>query len=63
MSEADEQPAATATGREIWIEKYRPQTLDDIHGQSEIVERLRPVLLAPDLPARRGRSRLLVGLA
>jgi len=26
MSEADEQTAATATGREIWIEKYRPQS-------------------------------------
>ncbi|WP_424014300.1 replication factor C small subunit [Halorubrum xinjiangense] len=50
MSEADEQPAATATGREIWIEKYRPQTLDDIHGQEEIVERLQSYIAQDDVP-------------
>ena len=50
MSEADEQTAATATGREIWIEKYRPQTLDDIHGQEEIVERLQSYIAQDDVP-------------
>ncbi|MFC5133352.1 MULTISPECIES: replication factor C small subunit [Haloferacaceae] len=50
MSEADEQPAATATGREIWIEKYRPQTLEDIHGQEEIVERLGSYIEQDDVP-------------
>ncbi|ELZ59121.1 MULTISPECIES: replication factor C small subunit [Halorubrum] len=50
MSEGDEQTAATATGREIWIEKYRPQTLDDIHGQSEIVERLQSYIAQDDVP-------------
>src|SRR6056297_3427105 len=50
MSEADEQPAATATGREIWIEKYRPQTLDDIHGQEAIVERLQSYIEQDDIP-------------
>ena len=50
MSEADEQPAATATGREIWIEKYRPQTLDDVHGQEEIVERLQSYIAQDDVP-------------
>ncbi|SDF00192.1 LAGLIDADG-like domain-containing protein [Halorubrum xinjiangense] len=50
MTEADEQPAATATGREIWIEKYRPQTLDDIHGQEEIVERLQSYIAQDDVP-------------
>jgi replication factor C small subunit len=50
MSEADEQPAATATGREIWIEKYRPQTLDDIHGQEAIVERLQSYIAQDDVP-------------
>jgi replication factor C small subunit len=50
MSEADEQAAATATGREIWIEKYRPQTLDDIHGQEEIVERLQSYIAQDDVP-------------
>ncbi|WP_434522900.1 replication factor C small subunit [Halorubrum sp. AS12] len=50
MSEADEQAAATATGREIWIEKYRPQTLDDIHGQAEAVERLQSYIDQDDVP-------------
>lgn len=50
MSEGDEQTAATATGREIWIEKYRPQTLDDIHGQEEIVERLQSYIAQDDVP-------------
>jgi len=50
MSEADEQAAATATGREIWIEKYRPQTLDDVHGQEEIVERLQSYIAQDDVP-------------
>ncbi len=50
MSDADEQPAATATGREIWIEKYRPQSLDDIHGQEEIVERLQSYIAQDDVP-------------
>mgnify|MGYP001057923618 FL=1 len=50
MSEADEQAAATATGREIWIEKYRPQTLDDIHGQEAIVERLQSYIAQDDVP-------------
>ena len=50
MSEADEQPAATATGREIWIEKYRPQGLDDIHGQEAIVERIQSYIDQDDVP-------------
>ena len=50
MSEADEQPAATATGREIWIEKYRPQGLDDVHGQEAIVERIQSYIDQDDVP-------------
>ncbi|WP_418281372.1 replication factor C small subunit [Halorubrum sp. DTA98] len=50
MSEADEQTVATATGREIWIEKYRPQSLDDIHGQEAIVERLQSYIEQDDIP-------------
>jgi len=47
MSEADTQVA----GRdEIWIEKYRPRTLDDIVGQDRIVERLRSYVDRNDLP-------------
>ena len=50
MSEADEQTVATATGREIWIEKYRPQSLGDIHGQEAIVERLQSYIDQDDIP-------------
>ncbi|QYZ78471.1 replication factor C small subunit [Methanofollis formosanus] len=34
----------------IWIEKYRPQTLADMVGQAEIVERLRSYVRSGDLP-------------
>ena len=48
MSEADTESRA---GRdEIWIEKYRPQTLDEIVGQETIVERLRSYVSRDDLP-------------
>ncbi|WOF16330.1 replication factor C small subunit [Methanoplanus sp. FWC-SCC4] len=34
----------------IWIEKYRPRTLDDIVGQKEIVERLKNYVRSKSLP-------------
>ncbi|MDD3406788.1 MAG: replication factor C small subunit [Methanomicrobium sp.] len=34
----------------IWIEKYRPRTLDDIVGQEGIVERLKNYVAAKSLP-------------
>jgi replication factor C small subunit len=47
MSEAEQ----TGTGREeIWLEKYRPETFDDIAGQETIVERLRSYVERRDLP-------------
>ncbi len=46
MSEAEGTPA----GREIWIEKYRPQTLDDVHGHEDIVGRLQSYIEQRDLP-------------
>ncbi|WP_233255069.1 replication factor C small subunit [Halopenitus persicus] len=49
-AEAETSAAATATGREIWIEKYRPQTLADIHGHEDIVERLESYIEQDDLP-------------
>ena len=49
MSEADA-PADAAAGREIWIEKYRPTSFDDIHGQEDIVDRLRSYVERDDLP-------------
>ncbi|MFO7925115.1 MAG: replication factor C small subunit [Halobacteriota archaeon] len=46
MSEA----AAEDRGREIWIEKYRPQTLDDVVGHEAITERLKQYISQQDLP-------------
>jgi replication factor C small subunit len=46
MSEA----ADDDRGREIWIEKYRPQTLDDIVGHEAITERLTHYIEQEDLP-------------
>ncbi len=46
MSEA----AATDRGREIWIEKYRPQTLEEVVGHDAITERLRNYIKQQDLP-------------
>jgi replication factor C small subunit len=48
MSEADVEDASA--GREIWIEKYRPQTLEDIHGQEETIERLQSYIEGGELP-------------
>ncbi|MBR4987754.1 MAG: replication factor C small subunit [Methanocorpusculum sp.] len=35
---------------DIWIEKYRPKTLDEVSGQQEIVERLKTYAAAKSLP-------------
>ncbi len=49
MSEADDDGAA-APGREVWIEKYRPQTLDDVSGQENVIDRLGSYIDENDLP-------------
>ncbi|SFF79839.1 replication factor C small subunit [Halopelagius inordinatus] len=49
MSEAADSES-TPAGREIWIEKYRPQTLDDVYGQEDIVDRLKSYIEQDDLP-------------
>ncbi|HYM39544.1 MAG TPA: replication factor C small subunit [Thermoplasmata archaeon] len=36
--------------KEIWVEKYRPKTLDEIVGQDEIVERLKAYRDTKNLP-------------
>lgn len=47
MSEA----ATGSAGRgEIWIEKYRPQTLADVAGHEDIVDRLESYIAQNDLP-------------
>ena len=47
MSEAAE---GTERGREVWIEKYRPQTLDEVAGHENITSRLRSYIERDDLP-------------
>ena len=46
MSEA----ASEDRGREIWIEKYRPQALEDVVGHEAITERLQQYINQKDLP-------------
>jgi replication factor C small subunit len=48
MSEAAENEGSR--GREVWIEKYRPQTLDDVVGHENITERLKHYIRKGDLP-------------
>jgi replication factor C small subunit len=48
MTEAE--PEQRAGREEIWIEKYRPQTLEDIVGQETVVERLESYVARNDLP-------------
>ena len=36
--------------KEIWVEKYRPKSLDEIVGQEEIVERLKAYRESKNLP-------------
>ncbi|WP_318270820.1 replication factor C small subunit [Halosegnis longus] len=50
MSEADADEPASARGREVWIEKYRPETLADIKGHENITERLQSYISRDDLP-------------
>jgi len=42
--------ASGAGGREVWIEKYRPETLEDVLGQEAIVERIQGYIDNDDLP-------------
>lgn len=44
MSEAQPQ------GREVWIEKYRPESLDDVLGHEKITERIKSYIEKNDLP-------------
>jgi len=49
MSEADAETESRAGREEVWIEKYRPQGLDDVVGQEDIVERLQSYVDRNDL--------------
>ena len=46
----DADGAAAQHGREIWIEKYRPESLEDIVGQPDVVDRLKSYVERDDLP-------------
>ena len=39
-----------STAREIWIEKYRPTTLDEIHGHEEIISRIQGFVEDEEIP-------------
>ena len=39
-----------STTREIWIEKYRPYTLDEIHGHEEIISRIQRFVSDEEIP-------------
>lgn len=45
-----ENPRAEAPRSDIWIERYRPQRLSEIHGQDDVVERLQRYVEEDDLP-------------
>ena len=50
MSEADAEAEARAGRDAVWIEKYRPQTLEEVVGQEDSVERLQSYVSRRDLP-------------
>src|SRR6056297_440756 len=50
MTEADAETEATPEPTGIWIEKYRPESLDDVKGHENIVPRLRRYVEQDDLP-------------
>jgi replication factor C small subunit len=50
MSTPDAEADPTPGRNEIWIEKYRPQSLDDILGQEEITDRLKSYIERDELP-------------
>lgn len=34
----------------IWLEKYRPKTLDEVHGNNDIVDKLRAIAKMGNVP-------------
>ncbi|ELY55036.1 replication factor C small subunit [Natronolimnohabitans innermongolicus] len=51
MSEADAEAAEPTPGKtEVWIEKYRPERLDEIKGHENIIPRLKNYVEQDDLP-------------
>ena len=51
MSDADAEPPEAAGGRtEVWIEKYRPEHLEDVKGHENIVPRLKRYIERDEVP-------------
>jgi len=50
MTEADAETESSPDPTGIWIEKYRPESLDDVKGHENIVPRLRKYVEQDDLP-------------
>jgi len=51
LSDMSDAEADARAGRDaVWIEKYRPQALDDVVGQEDNVERLKSYVKRRDLP-------------
>ncbi|WP_439028188.1 replication factor C small subunit [Haloarchaeobius sp. DT45] len=50
MSEADETGARPGGRNEVWIEKYRPDSLDDVVGHEDIIGRLQSYIAKDELP-------------
>ena len=51
MSEADAETEPADPGRStVWIEKYRPERLDEVKGHEEVIPRLRRYVEREDLP-------------
>ncbi len=50
MSEADETGARPGGRNEVWIEKYRPDSLDDVVGHEDIIGRLQSYISKDELP-------------
>ena len=42
--------AAAERGREIWIEKFRPQTLEEVVGHEDVIDRLQQYIEQEELP-------------